>query len=91
MAGRPYSAEDDEFILMALAEGKGFCALARALGRSAASIKGRADRLRGVKDYEGKPDAPAFESRERACVCCGRKFETTPTRRLLCDPCFRKG
>ena len=89
MPGKPFTAEDDEFILMALAEGDGYCALARALGRSASSVKGRADRLRGVGRYERAPEAPEFESVERACARCGKAFETTPTRRLLCATCYK--
>ena len=32
-----------------------------------------------------------FESRERPCARCGKRFETTPARRMLCKPCYKAG
>ena len=86
---RPFTEHDDRYIQAALSEGVGFCAMASALSRSVLSVKGRADRLRGTGKYQQKPEAPEFESRERPCARCGRAFETTPKRRMLCANCYK--
>ena len=54
-----------------------------------------------VSDRLGGPDGPRpaaglaqdrdFEPRERPCVGCGKAFETTAARRLLCAHCFGRG
>lgn len=86
---RPFTKADDDYLLEAHRRGVGYCAMARALGRSVKSVKGRADRLRGVDHYQRKPEAPEFVSRERPCARCGKTFETTVQRRMLCGQCFR--
>ena len=43
---RPYTPEDDRYLEVAASEGVGYCAMARALGRSVASVQGRVKRLR---------------------------------------------
>ena len=42
----------------------------------------------GVARYQ-RPQRPEFESGERPCVRCGKTFETTPTRRMLCWGCYK--
>ena len=43
---RPYTKADDAYLMLAAAEGVGYRAMARAVGRSVASVRGRVKRLR---------------------------------------------
>ena len=38
----------------------------------------------------GESPTPLFVSRRRPRSLCGREFETTPARRMLCGPCFAR-
>ena len=38
----------------------------------------------------GESPTPLFVSRRRPCSLCGREFETTPARRMLCRRCFAR-
>lgn len=40
-------------------------------------------------DGDEVPDP--FTSRRRPCACCGARFSTTRTRRMLCENCYRRG
>ena len=88
---RPYTPADDTYLLAAHAESAGYVRMARALGRSVSSVRGRLDRLRGTAEDRSKPAAPKFEPQERPCSRCGRSFETTARRRMLCAGCYSGG
>lgn len=42
----------------------------------------------GVDDNKSYDPDEDFEGVERDCVDCGKRFSTTPKRRLLCHHCF---
>ena len=39
----------------------------------------------------GRPGDPALDRPERPCAKCGKQFQPTVRRRLLCGPCFNGG
>ena len=63
-------------------------------GRRVASWGGVGGRGRDADRSQPRPGVEAdqqFQGRERPCARCGKAFETTPARRMLCGPCFGRG
>ena len=84
--GRQWTGLEDEALKVGYLNGVSYQDLARDLGRSVGSVKGRAARL-GIRHPKARKPVRPVALEERRCLSCGRPFMSWGSGNRICHKC----